>query len=150
MIYIEVKPGLKNRLAPELLEQAARETLRQQAAPEADLSLVLAGDDRLRTLNRDYLDQDAPTDVLSFPSAETDPETGRRYLGDVVISLPRAESQARAGGHPLEQEVQLLVVHGVLHLLGHDHAATEDRRRMWTAQAEILRGLGVSPSIVHE
>lgn len=150
MIYIEVKPGLKNRLAPDLLEQAARETLRQQAAPEADLSLVLAGDDRLRTLNRDYLDQDAPTDVLSFPSAETDPETGRRYLGDVVISLPRAESQARAGGHPLEQEVQLLVVHGVLHLLGHDHAAAEDRRRMWTAQAEILRGLGVSPSIVHE
>lgn len=150
MIYIEMNPGLKTSLAPDLLEQAARATLRQQSTPDADLSLVLAGDARLRTLNREYLDQDVPTDVLSFPSVETDPETSRRYLGDVVISLPRAESQARAGGHPLEQEVQLLVVHGVLHLLGHDHAAAKDRKRMWTAQAEILKSLGVSPSIIHE
>jgi len=150
MIEVEISRGLKTRLAPGLLERAARSTLRQQSVPNADLSLVLAGDARLRTLNRKYLDKDAPTDVLSFPSLETDPETGRRYLGDVVISLPRAEHQARVGGHSLEHEVQLLVVHGVLHLLGHDHARPQDRDRMWTDQAEILKGLGVSPAIVHE
>ncbi|MGD0611813.1 MAG: rRNA maturation RNase YbeY [Anaerolineales bacterium] len=150
MIYIDVHPGLKTRLVSDLLEGAARATLRQQSVPEADLTLVLAGDARLRTLNREYLEQDVTTDVLSFPSMETDPDTGRRYLGDVVISLPRAESQARAGKHPLEQEVQLLVVHGVLHLLGHDHAEAEDKKRMWTAQAEILKSLGVPSTIIHE
>jgi probable rRNA maturation factor len=57
--------------------------------------------------------------------------------------VPRAEAQAEAAGHPLESEVQLLVVHGVLHLLGHDHAEPDEKARMWKAQAEILEGLGL-------
>jgi hypothetical protein len=60
---------------------------------------------RLQELNRDYLGIDAPTDVLSFPASETDPETGARYLGDILISVPRAQSQAEAAGHALESEV---------------------------------------------
>jgi probable rRNA maturation factor len=150
MIHVQINPALKTDLAPVLLERAAQATLRHQGALADDLSVVLAGDARLRTLNRKYLDRDAPTDVLSFPAGETDPETGRRYLGDVVVSLPRAESQARAGGHSLQEEVQLLVVHGVLHLLGHDHGARGDKKRMWTAQAEILMRLGISSAVIHE
>jgi probable rRNA maturation factor len=127
----------------ELIERAVLAALGQQSA-EGDLSIVLTDDARLRQLNRDYLGIDAPTDVLSFPASETDPETGKSYLGDVLISIPRAEAQAHGAGHPLEAEVQLLVVHGVLHLLGHDHARPEDKLSMWAAQAQILDGLGLA------
>jgi probable rRNA maturation factor len=105
---------------------------------------------RIQGLNRDFLGQDAPTDVLSFPTDESDPETGRRYYGDVVISFARAAEQAGERGHSVEAELQLLVVHGVLHLLGHDHAGVGEKERMWTAQAQVLERLGVSPKIVHE
>ena len=84
------------------------------------------------------------TDVLSFPSDEVDPETGSQYLGDIIISIPRAAQQAQVGGHSLEAEVQLLVVHGTLHLLGHDHAEAEEKARMWAAQAEVMGRLGLS------
>jgi len=133
----------------ELLERAARAALtNQQQSPDADLSIVLTGDARLRELNRDYLGVDAPTDVLSFPASEsdgseTDPETGSPYLGDILISIPRAREQAKSAGHALESEVQLLAVHGVLHLLGHDHAEAKEKKRMWKAQGEILDSLGL-------
>ena len=150
MIFIDFDPALKIGLPRELLERTAEEALRQQAAPDADLTLVLTGDARLRALNKEFLHIDAPTDVLSFSSGETDPETGRPYLGDVIVSVQRAASQARAGKHPLEQEVQLLVVHGILHLLGHDHAGAGEKARMWTAQASVLESLGLSAKLVHE
>ncbi len=84
--------------------------------------------------------------MLSFQADELDPETGRRYLGDVIISYPRAQAQAQAGGHALPAELQLLVVHGVLHLLGHDHGAPAEKEAMWALQAEILQRLGCAIS----
>ena len=150
MIFIEFDPVVKSDLPQALLARCAEAALRQQSAPDADLTLVLTGDEQIRALNRDFLGHDAPTDVLSFPADETDPETGRRYLGDVIVSLPTATAQAEAERHPLDQEVQLLVVHGVLHLLGHDHAGADDKARMWTAQSAILESLGLSASLVHE
>jgi len=142
VIHIEINPSLQTSLAPDSLERAALAVLTHQSA-EGDLTIVLTDDAQLRELNRDYLDIDAPTDVLSFPASETDPETARRYLGDILISVPRAGEQARAVGHALEAEVQLLVVHGSLHLLGHDHAREEEKARMWKAQAEVLERLGL-------
>jgi probable rRNA maturation factor len=134
-----------------LLEQTSLVALKHQAAPEdAELTIVLTDDDQLQTLNRDYLGIDAPTDVLSFPSSETDPETGSPYLGDILLSLPRAANQAMAAGHNLDAEAQLLVVHGVLHLMGHDHAKAEEKERMWQAQAEILDQLGLAEILIRE
>ena len=144
MIFLEIDPGFDLSFPSDLLERAAQATLAHQAAPpEADLTLVLTGDERIRALNRDFLGRDDPTDVLSFPADETDPQTGRRYLGDVVISLPRALEQSTARGHTVEAEIQLLVVHGILHLLGHDHAGAQEKARMWAAQAEVLERLGL-------
>lgn len=140
MIHLETSLDLPFNL--DLLEQAARAALDHQSA-DGDLTLVLTDDEQLHHLNRDYLGVDAPTDVLSFPASETDPETGRRYLGDILLSIPRAEAQARAAGHPLVDEARLLVVHGVLHLLGHDHAEVEEKVKMWKAQGEILASLGL-------
>jgi probable rRNA maturation factor len=122
----------------------------QGASSESELSILLTDDARLQALNQKYLGIDAPTDVLSFPASETDPETGAPYLGDILISVPRAQAQAEAAGHPLEAEVQLLVVHGVLHLLGHDHADANEKARMWKAQAEILERLGLGKIQIRE
>src|SRR5512138_3850767 len=139
MINIESEFSIPN----DVLERAARAVLQQESqSPDVDLSVVLTDNARLHELNLNYLGADSPTDVLSFPASETDPETGARYLGDILISIPRAQAQAEAAGHPVESEVQLLVVHGVLHLLGHDHAEPEEKSRMWRAQAEILKSLG--------
>jgi probable rRNA maturation factor len=148
MIFIEGESG--QTFPGDLLERAARAVLDLSGAQEADLTIVLVDDARIQALNRDFLAHDEPTDVLSFPADEPDPETGRRYLGDVVISTQRAAEQARERGHAIEAEMQLLVVHGILHLLGHDHAEVGEKERMWAAQAQALERLGVSPQIVHE
>jgi len=135
----------------QLLERAAQAALTHESESlDCELSIVLTDDARLQELNRDYLGIDAPTDVLSFPASETDPETGERYIGDILISIPRAQSQAAAAGHAVESEVQLLVVHGVLHLLGHDHGEPEDKSRMWKSQAEILESLGLGNIQIRE
>lgn len=148
MIFVENQSG--QAFPTELLERAARAALEFSTALEADLTIALVDDERIQGLNRDFLDHDAPTDVLSFPADEPDPDSGRRYLGDIVISLNRAAAQSQERGHALESEMQLLVVHGVLHLLGHDHAGPEEKQRMWAAQAGLLERLGISPNIVHE
>lgn len=156
MIHIDNQQEFSD--AP-LLERAARLTL-ETATPlnpdlppdlfNADLTIVLADDRQLHELNLDYLDVDAPTDVLSFPASETDPETGSVYLGDIVLSIPRATQQAEAAGHSVEAEAQLLVVHGTLHLLGYDHATDEEKAAMWAEQAKVLERLGLSRIKIQE
>jgi probable rRNA maturation factor len=148
MISIENKSG--QNFPADLLEHAALAVLDLSGVPAGDLTIALVNDAQIQRLNRDFLGLDAPTDVLSFPADEPDPETGRRYLGDVVISFARAAEQARERGHTIDAEIQLLVVHGVLHLLGHDHGETREKQRMWAVQAEVLERLGISPKIVHE
>lgn len=126
-----------------LLTRAAATALQfGEADPSAEMTLVLSDDAHLHELNRQFLEIDAPTDVLSFPSGETDPDSQALYLGDVIISYPRALAQANASGHAVEDELQLLAVHGALHLLGHDHADDEQRAVMWALQARALEALG--------
>ena len=142
MIHIESKQDFSN---PNILQHAARLTLDSQAIPaDVEMTIVLTDDAQLHELNREYLGVDSPTDVLSFSASESDPETGTRYLGDILISIPRAQAQAQTAGHKVEDETQLLVVHGTLHLLGFDHAEAKEKARMWAAQAEVLTRLGLS------
>lgn len=113
----------------------------------AELSIVIVTDEQIRELNRIYRDVDAYTDVLAFGDEGEDGFVTApgvpRYLGDVIVSFRRAADQARRAGHTTEAEVQLLVVHGVLHLLGYDHAKKEDKARMWAAQTSVLNDLQV-------
>lgn len=147
MIHIETESPFPE----DLLERAAHAALEHESQSlDAELSIILTNDARLHELNLNYLGVDSPTDVLSFPSSETDPETGAQYIGDILISIPRAQAQAEAAGHSLEAEVQLLVVHGTLHLLGHDHAEPEEKTRMWNVQAEILDRLGLGNIQIRE
>jgi len=147
MIHIEASVPLP--FDESLLERAAEAALKHQSA-HGDLSLVMTDDNIMRQMNKDYRGIDSSTDVLSFPASETDPETGTPYLGDILLSIPRAAEQASAIGHPLADEAQLLIVHGVLHLLGHDHAEAEEKEKMWQAQHEILETLGLGNIIIRE
>lgn len=145
MIEVQIDAS-HNKSFEKVLVQAAS-TVLQNASIQADVSIILSGDERLRELNSQFLGIDSTTDVLSFPSGDIDPDTGCLYLGDIIISLPRAELQAAAGKHPVEDELTLLVVHGMLHLLGYDHADPDEKARMWSKQSEILDHLGCRISV---
>ena len=117
-----------------------RRVLRGAAAVlrvRGEVSLVLAGDGLLRRLNRDYRGQDRPTDVLSFPGGG-----GEAGLGDVVISVETAERNARAGGRTLPQELDVLALHGFLHVLGHDHET--DDGAMDRLEGRLRKRLGLA------
>ncbi len=145
-VNVNVDRQFRARVQPEMLRRAALATLAHQRIDRAcDLAVVVTEDEVLRELNLRYRDVDAPTDVLAFPDETCEPFVSAPdrtdYLGDVILSFDRAEAQAAASGHHVETELQLLVVHGVLHLLGYSDVTPEQRARMWAAQAEILRSL---------
>ena len=154
MLQVLVRPPFEALVDADQVERAARAAL--QVAPlaqEAEISVVIAGDDEVQALNRQYRDVDAPTDVLSFADDRPDHSHGQpapafvtapdepHYLGDVIVSLHRAEAQAAEQGHSTAQELRLLVVHGVLHLLGYDHATPAEEAEMWAKQEAILEAL---------
>jgi probable rRNA maturation factor len=108
--------------------------------PEAEVGCLLVTDARIRALNRHYRGEDHPTDVLAFPQGQGSGPAGYPgLLGDVVISVETAARQAARAGHSLTREAALLLIHGILHLLGHDHATAAARRRMWALQRRLLR-----------
>lgn len=154
MAKIHLRAGVyRQQIDVRRLREAAAKTLaHENLEGDAELTIAITDDDEIHALNRKHRGVDAPTDVLSFAEAATGASFVSApgepaYLGDVVISFPRAEAQASIGGHPVTSELTLLVIHGVLHLLGHDHAKAREKRKMWAVQEEILRELGVQIKI---
>ncbi len=143
-IFSEAVP----RVEQEPLRLAAMAVLQTLAGDTpGELTVVIADDETLQTLNRRHRGVDAPTDVLAFPDETRGPFVGApgipRYWGDVIISFPQARRQAAEARHPVMAELQLLVIHGVLHLLGFDDQEPEARSRMWAVQSQILHQLGL-------
>ena len=110
--------------AAEPLRRTVTACLRRLECGSAEVHVLLTGDDEIRELNRDFLDLDKATDVLSFPDGDELP-TGRRLLGQIVISLDTARRQANQAGHTELRELAELVLHGTLHLLGYDHSSDQ-------------------------
>ncbi|MGM0559459.1 MAG: rRNA maturation RNase YbeY [Pseudomonadota bacterium] len=108
-----------------------------------EVCVVLADDLLLQELNRNFRDKDRPTNVLSFPSDDLLPD-GMRLLGDVVLSYDTCADEAREQGKSLRDHARHLTLHGVLHLLGHDHEAAEDAEEMERLEVELLAELGVA------
>lgn len=104
----------------------------------AELSIALINEERIRELNAAYRGKDVPTDVLSFESGDVPDETEPYLLGDVVICPSVAKRQAEEFGQTLEQELGLLLTHGILHLLGYDHQTEEEAEAMEAREREIL------------
>lgn len=126
----------------EVVEALGQAALRAVGLPEAELSVLLCDDALIRELNAKWRGVDAPTDVLSFPQVQGAPQDGD-VLGDVVISMETAARHAAEVGHALADEVCVLLVHGLLHLLGHDHHATDEARKMAAEEARVLAALGL-------
>jgi probable rRNA maturation factor len=130
------------------LVEVSRFVLGQMGIDElAELSVLLVDVEAMTELHVKWMDEPGPTDVMSFPMDELD--TARRpnetgpgpaLLGDVVLCPEVATEQARTGGHSLDDELQLLTVHGILHLLGFDHAEPDEEREMFRLQNELLDG----------
>lgn len=126
------------------LKALVRAALVLLGRPRATASVVLTGDDSIRALNRDFREIDEATDVLSFSLADPgDLEDPARpvFLGEVYVSLDTARRQARAARRPYPREVAHLVIHGLLHLLGHDHPTRAERRRMAAVESRLMRAL---------
>ena len=126
---------LLGRLADHVLE-------RLHVHPEAELSIAVVDEDEMARLHVEWMDLPGPTDVLSFPMDEMRPgtpeEPAEGTLGDIVLCPPVARRQAEAGGHSVADELCLLTTHGILHLLGHDHAEPEERQIMFALQRDLL------------
>ena len=144
-VDVQVAPAFAGVASEDRLRQVAEAVLRHEGSL-GQVTVVVTDDVGIEELNRDFLGIDAPTDVLSFGAQEAAgpfvvaPEAGN-YLGDVIISYPRAAAQAAEQGHPTGRELDLLVVHGLLHLLGYDHAAEAEQAVMWARQDKILDSL---------
>ncbi|UCC64805.1 MAG: rRNA maturation RNase YbeY [Anaerolineae bacterium] len=142
-VEVQITPGLVSLVDEPGLLRAVTAALRHGGAlAGAALTLVVTDDEEVRQLNRQFRHVDAPTDVLAFPAAAAAPFVEALeqplYLGDVIISHPRAVAQAAEAGHSVQIELALLAVHGTLHLLGHDHATPQEKAAMWAAQEAIL------------
>ncbi|MRG61567.1 rRNA maturation RNase YbeY [Agromyces sp. CFH 90414] len=115
---------------------------------DAELAILLVDEGAMEQLHVQWMDEPGPTDVLSFPMDELRPGTEDQpsspgLLGDVVLCPQVAESQARQAGHPLLDELQLLTAHGILHLLGFDHAEPDEEKEMFSIQRDILVGFAM-------
>jgi probable rRNA maturation factor len=125
------------------LVAAARKLMREVGEEGSSLSLSLVTDETIAALNKRFRHKEKATDVLSFPQHPREQVAGEPLLGDVVISIDTARRQAAAYDAPLERELQRLLVHGLLHLLGHDHHETGERRRMEAEERRLAQSIGM-------
>ncbi len=130
------------------VRKAAEETLKHVNAPAGSLSVILTDEKTLQAANRQYAGIDETTDVLSFSDGEKMPDAEGIYFGDILIAVPVAEKQALRQQHPLREELCLLTIHGILHLLGYDHGEQIEKGLMWSQQGAILTKLDIDSSMM--
>ena len=148
----------RDKQAEELMKKSSRAALKK-VAPDwhCSVDITLTNDEGICQINGEYRDKPVPTDILSFPlldmvngeyegdlEMEVDPDTGLVPLGDMILSVERARTQAEEYGHSFDRECAYLTVHSMLHLLGYDHEREEeDRRLMRNLEEEIMQELGL-------
>ncbi len=107
------------------------------------VTISFINDDEMKELYLRYFGYAQSTDVLSFEAGEIDPQSGKEIMGDIVICYPYVDHQSHNLGNELFQEIKLMVVHGMLHLLGYDHMTEDQKSEMWQSQNEILLANGI-------
>jgi rRNA maturation RNase YbeY len=135
-----VRRGAGRKYPGRAVKNTALAVLRLLKVEKAELSLALVGDPEIRKLNAKYRGKNYPTDVLSFPAEDLPGPI--RLLGDVVISIDKMRAQAKERGRPFKEEVTILLIHGIVHLLGYDHErSARDARIMARLERKIYRAL---------
>lgn len=132
--------------AEDALRKAVDAVLENEGVSSGATTILLTDDEKMRALNRQFRSVDKATDVLSFSFGDGEMAPGQApvYLGDIAISASYATRQAAARGHSVTAELQLLAIHGILHLLGYDHEEAEAQRKMWAVQRKVLDQLGLA------
>ena len=148
MIEVEIDSDGWTEALPEAAAVAERAAHAALGTVEGDVVVLLAADEAVRDLNQRFRDKDRPTNVLSFPAAES----AFPHLGDVVLGYAYCAAEAKTQGKTLSDHLSHLVVHGVLHLLGRDHEDDAEAEEMEAEEREILAELGVSDpyAVEHE
>jgi len=136
---IHVSNATRRRMARATVQSAAQAALEAEGCGHLDVSVAIVSDEAIRAVHRDYLGDDTPTDVISFTLREEDDPDA--LLGELVVSIDTAHSEAKARGIPLAEEVCRYVIHGTLHLLGYEDDTPAKRKKMHARQEEILRGV---------
>jgi len=128
-----------------LIKKSCEAVLREEGFDsDAEVSFTLVSDAEIRDLNKQYRGLDKPTDVLSFPVNELNPDTNAMNLGDIIISIEAAARQASEYGHGIEREIAFLTIHSMLHLLGYNHENNRNEEKvMREKQTRILDKLGL-------
>jgi probable rRNA maturation factor len=147
-INILIDKEYKNKVKSTWLKNVARQVQKAENVSEkSEMGLKITGDEEIHKLNLQYLDEDRPTDVLSFPMNEqldaapvfVKVPDGKLHLGDIVISYPTALKQAEEHNHPVNREIAILLIHGILHLLGYDHDVLKRKSVMRNRETAILK-----------
>ncbi len=132
-----------------LIRRACIAVLREEKFEgDSEVSVSFVDNEEIRKLNKEFRNIDSATDVLSFPLGENgvydvNPDTGAKLLGDVVISMERAQKQAMEYGHSFEREVCYLTVHSMLHLLGYDHMEPQEKAEMRAKEETVIARIGL-------
>ena len=137
MIDIEVEADAWSADLPDVADVVARAA--EQVAPSGDVVILLTDDEAVRDLNDRFRGKNRPTNVLSFPA----PENARPHLGDIVLAHGVCAAEAREQGKPFADHLSHLVIHGILHLMGHDHEADDEAEAMEAQERTLLAALGI-------
>jgi len=146
-ISIHIEQNFRDCIDKQWMRKIAQQILQAESVtPPYEISIAFTDSETVQKLNRDYRGIDEPTDVLSFymlPQEKNEssfilPPDGVTHLGEVIISYPQAAEQAKEQGHPMKQELALLIIHGILHLLGYDHEQPEEEAKMRVREKELL------------
>ncbi len=150
-IEISVKEDFRELVNKDKMRRIVRRVLELEKSPSpCEMSIVFTDSETIHRLNRDYRGIDSPTDVLSFCMASGEgkeaipfilPPDDIAHLGEVIISYPQAAVQAAAQRHPIDMELTLLLIHGILHLLGYDHEETTDEAKMQAKEKQLLNDI---------
>lgn len=153
-IFIDYNNEQDKLTPPEDIEQliekcTAAALAEEEIEDDAEVSVTLVDNARIREMNAEFREIDRETDVLSFPLGdengfEVDPDTDAILLGDIVISLEKARTQAEEYGHSFRREVAFLITHSLFHLLGYDHMTEDEEKEMFAKQEKVLQKLGIT------
>jgi len=139
VINIQISRNFYKHVDREFLSETSSKILSLLTDQNYDLSIVVTTNHNIQRLNNKYLGINSPTDVLSFPSLEYNFDTGNIYLGDIILAYPYINNQALSVGVSFKNELVLLLIHGFLHLLGHNHDTPDMKTRMWQLQDRTFK-----------
>ena len=138
LVQVKIESDYKEMFNRTELTSFARKVLNELQIKASEISFNFVDNPHMQELNYQYRGMDKVTDVLSFTSNEVNPENGFLILGDVVISVPVALSQAKEMHNPFIREIHLLMIHGILHLLGYDHEEENEKMKMFSKQQHLM------------